>query len=463
MKTIISFLVTTITVATFFTNAFAADLWYTEGNYAHTIRIKLILTNTLDFDRSDCPVVVPRENLTLQNLHQMGVTVVDPSLPARPIPSKEIMIKQGGHNIREETNGQQLFFQMDDLDRDGIWDELFFQTDIGAHEQKTIYLYIGINQRGWMPHGTHAGIGSYCHHLIPFWESANVGWKLWFSDTCDVFGKREPLLMSHDLYMKNLNGYGVKYEYGSDIQRVSNSFGGGAICLFEYPSFPDSVSRPRFARPSSEKPIGWDSNMEGPPLTDTRFAYEVVVNGPVRSMIKAKSMGWRTDLGEYELDQLYTVYTNQNYSTCRVTFTKFLTSREGVMFGCGIRKNSKEFSCYQDGNIVITNGKDELSDPDDDTGAKSYEVEFVGNALAVKDVYNPSYQFVKSYSGNHCFKVPKTEDNIFEYMIFATWDEGVVYNTVESFRKYVIKSAMEFNNPLLVKSVGVENKHASDR
>ena len=437
--------------------AAAQDGWYTEGDYAHKTRIKLTLINTLNFDRQDCPIVITRDEMPLKNLEEMGVTVVDPSLPARPMPSAEVLKKQGGHHIREETNGQQLFYQMDDLDRDGIWDELYFQTDIKANERKTMYLYIGFNQRGWNEHGTHATIGSYCHHMIPFWESAHVGWKLWYRDTCDVFGKRKGVLMSNLLCMQNLDGYGVSYtshDYGSDIQRVAETFGGGAICLFEFPAFPDSVSRPRFT-PNAEKRENKSWNL--PPMVDTRYANEVVVNGPVRSMIKAKTMNWDSGSGFYELEQLYTVYTNQSYSTCKVNYTKFFPLKDGVMFGCGIRKNGMEFESYQDGNIAITMGHDELSDPDDPDG-KKYVVDFVGNALVVKDMYNPEYQYLKGFGGNHTFRIPQTDDLSYEYMIFAAWSEGAVYNTPELFKEYVIKTEKEYNNPVKVRFEGVEKK-----
>ena len=240
MRCLTILLVSFVFVSTGVNGTFAAgNGWYTEGDNAHKIRIKITLINTLDFDREECPIVIPREVLPIRDIHEMAVTVVDPSLPSRPMPSKEVLRWQGGHNIREETNGQQLFYQCDDLDKDGVWDELYFQTNIKAGERKTMYLYIGFNQRGWMKHGTHAAIGSYCHHLMPFWESANVGWKHWYTDTADVFGKRVPGLMANVLYMDNRNGYGVDYDHGTDIQRVADSFGGGATCLFDYPAFPD--------------------------------------------------------------------------------------------------------------------------------------------------------------------------------------------------------------------------------
>jgi hypothetical protein len=208
---------------------------------------------------------------------------------------------------------------MDDLDKDGIWDELFFQTDIEANSSKTIYIYLGENIRGWNRHFTHANIGSYARHLMPFWESENVGWKIWFANSVDVYAKRKPVLMSNHLYMENLDGYGVSginRDWGSDIQRVAGSFGGGAICLFEDSSQPDVVSMPRFTPTRNE--LAPRSNWNAGQLSDTRYAYEVIVNGPVRSMIKIKGMNWNSGNGFYEYEQYYTVYAKQSYTTSKV-------------------------------------------------------------------------------------------------------------------------------------------------
>nr|WP_321268647.1 hypothetical protein [uncultured Sulfurimonas sp.] len=80
-----------------------------------------------------------------------------------------------------------------------------------------------------------------------------------------------------------------------------------------------------------------------------------------------------------------------------------------------------------------------FSDPDDPDG-KKYVVDFVGNALVVKDMYKPEYRYLKGFGGNHTFRIPQTDDLSYEYMIFAAWSEGAVYNTPELFKEYVIKT-----------------------
>jgi hypothetical protein len=431
--------------------------WYTEGNFAPPKRLQITLVNSLDIDRKDCPVVITREQFPVKKLHEMWVTVVDPSLPPKPEPSKDELAFAGGHGIRAETNGHQLFYQLDDLDKDGIWDELYFQTDLRANETKTMYVYFGFSGRGWNAHGTQAMIGSYCRHIIPWWESKHVGWKLWFPTSVDMYGKRKGVLMAHEMCNHNYCGYygvpKVNYDYGSDVMGVGGSFGAGGIGLYEFSDKPEIISRPRFTPVVGPKIS--EANFNEDQITDTRYAFDVVVNGPMRSIIKVKTMNWDSGNGFYELEQDYTAYTNQSYSTCRVKFTKFLPHQNGVTFACGIKAHAEAGGNYLEKGIAIRSGSEDVSDPDDDTGQKSHRVEFVGSALIVKDQYRPEYQLT---AGNHTFRIPVDGSLSFEYMIAGAWSEGEVYNTPASFREYVLKTAKEYNHPVSVRFGSVEEK-----
>ena len=417
--------------------------WYTEGNFIPSKRLEINLINTLDFDRKDCPVVITREEFPVKKLHEMWVTVVDTSLPPHQKPTPDEFAFAGGHGIREETNGHQIFYQLDDLDKDGIWDELYFQTDIKANQTKTLYIYFGFSGRGWNPHGSNALIGSYMRHIIPWWESANIGWKLWFPTSVDMYGKRKPILMAQEMCNNNYCGYygvpKVNWDFGSDIMGVGGSFGAGGIGLFEFPNKPDSISRPRFTPIQGEKIS--EPNFNEDQITDTRYSFDVVVNGPVRSIIRVRTMNWKTGQGYYELVQDYTAYTNQNYSTCKVKFTKFIPYKNDVEFGCGIKANKDESGNYISGGIAIRSGSELVADPDDDTGQKAHKVDFIGSALIVKDKYHPKYQRVKAYGDNHTFRIPVTKNLSFEYLIAGAWNEGVVYNTPDRFQRICFKSS----------------------
>ncbi|MFY0651696.1 MAG: DUF4861 family protein [Cyclobacteriaceae bacterium] len=432
--------------------------WYSQGNFAPEVRIEFIVRNSLPVDRTNCPVTIKREGFPMPDLHEMWVTVVDPSLEPYEGPSEELLNLQGGHQLLAEENGHAIYHQLDDLDKDGIWDELFFQIDIEANSEKTVFIYIGENARGWNEHYTHANIGSYCRHQMPFWESENVGWKIWYANCVDVFAKRKPGLVSQHLYMENLNGYGVakiNRDWGSDIQTVGTSFGGGAICLFENPDKPTQVSMPRFT--PAQKSLAPASSWNAGQISDTRYAYEVVTNGPVRSIVKIKGMNWNSGNGTYEYEQFYTVYAKQNYCTSKVRFTSFQPTSNSVKMGCGFRKKPDEQVFVQEDGIILSAGPESIIDPENEEGGQ-YEVGFIGTAMVVKDEYQPKYQFIESNSGNHTLKIMKSKDNTFEFMLAAAWSDGAVYNTTDAFVNYVKKSQQEYNNPLVISTGEIQEK-----
>lgn len=429
--------------------AHAQDGWYTEGDFAPATRIRVVLTNTLDIARVNCPIVIPRRLMPVVSTVEADVTVVDPALPPQPDPSPERAKAVGSGVTFKETNGHLIPYQLDDLDKDGIWDELFFMSDFKPNETRTFYVYVGVNERGQFEHFTHAEVGSYGKHIVPWWESEYIGWKLWYFSDVDLYGKAKPRLVANHENTSNLSGYTAGSEYGNDIMTVSESFGAGGVCLFEDPSRPDKPSRARFS----------PSRGRGQ-LYDTRYAYDVVANGPLRSIIRVRVMNWRSGQGVYEYEQQYTAYTKQIYSTCKVKFPTFIPENPGTVFGCAIRRIMSEDRAYQKGGTVISLGKNvDIFDPD---VRRMYMtkiiVPFEGIALVVKDAYRPEYVRVDDSGGAHGFRVPVTPDGAFEYLIAGAWSEGPVSNTPEKFQQDVLKAAREFNAPVNVDAVKLEKK-----
>lgn len=426
----------------------AESPWYTQGTFAPTERIEIKLVNDLDEDRVGSPVILTPEQLPmLRGIQALTITLVDPSGSPRPAPDHERQAMEGPHGHLVEANGRAVDYQLDDLDADGLWDELFLQVDLKARETKTIYIYRGFQQRGWNPHRTHAGIGSYMRHTVPFWESEAVGWKLWFPTDADVYGKRAPLLMSPRLYGENLDGYAVSRidpKLGSDIMSVDDSFGGGGIGVFDDPAKPNAISRPRFT-PNSDQ----ENRFNGNGLKDTRYAFEVVTNGPLRSIIRVKTMNWDSGRGKYEVEQLYTAFAGQNYSTGRVTFKTFNPKAKGATWAAGIRKHAPEEILYQQGGVAITGGSELVRNPDDKEAVQNgFRIDYAGSAIVVRDAYKPTYVSSPERQGNHVFKVAPTTDGKFEYMLAAAWSEGPTLKTADEFKQYVIKAAREYNAPV---------------
>jgi hypothetical protein len=346
-----------------------------------------------------------------------------------------------------------LDYQFDDLDRDGIWDELFFVVDLKAGERKTLHLYRGFQQRGWNPHRTHAAIGSYMRHTVPFWESETVGWKLWFPTDIDLYAKRKPVLMSNRLYMGNLDGYGVGAEnpdYGADIMSVDDSFGGGGIGVYEG----ETLARPRFT-PIADLEHRFNSGQQ----SDTRYSFDVLVNGPLRSMVRVRTMNWNTGQGRYEVEQIYTAYAGQNYSTARVRFPVWEPGPQGADFAVGVRKRPGQDFERREENWVVTTAPEALRNPDDVEGLQQQApILYAGTALIVPEADRPDYRFVEARGGNHVFRVPARTDRTYRYMLAAGWSEGEVLKTPQAFANYVAASARSFASPPRLDAVREEAK-----
>jgi hypothetical protein len=264
----------------------------------------------------------------------------------------------------------------------------------------------------------------------------------------DLHGKREPMLTAYPEYKDNLSGYYMPYEYGTDIMTVARTFGNGGIGLSEIVSDPDSVSRPEY-----------DFNTGEGPVTATRYAFDVVVNGPLRSMIRVKTMNWETGSGQYEVEQLYTAVAHKSWSTCQVTFKTFLPMESSTMYVCGIRRIMEEYDSFNKDGTAITFGKDlDIRIPDEDVGSEGNKIAFEGIALTVKDSYKPEYRNIDGLGGNHIFRVPVTPDNTFEYMIYGAWSQGAVNRNADEFKEYVLTEALQYNNPVRITAGAFEVK-----
>ncbi|MBN1292110.1 MAG: DUF4861 family protein [Candidatus Latescibacteria bacterium] len=406
--------------------------WYSRENYKPETRIKITCNNQLNFDREDCPIIIPRQQMPLKNVYQEWFTIVDPSLPPED----------------DAENGRVIPSQTDDINKDGIWDELFFMADFKANEEKTLYVYIGRNTSE-IKHFTHAETGSYGRYIVPWWESEQMGWKLWFPDSADMYGRRGKKLVSN-LNLTNIYGHDAPYDAGIDLMLVGKTFGAGGICLFEEPDLPDSLSRPRF-NPYQGKG----------PFNDARYACEIIVNGPLRSIVRAHIMNWRTGQGEYDLDQYFTAYKNKNYYTSRVRYNTFLPEKSDTVFGCGIRKMPYENECST-GDGFIVSSTDSLryviTPIEGDPGLKKGVKEYLGIAMIVKQKYNPQFRATESYEGNYTFRIPVTENLTYEYLAAGAWSEGEILTGYNEFKDYIVKTAQEYNNPVDVQIQDVENK-----
>ncbi len=370
---------------------------------------------------------------------------MDPNLPPRDDPTIEELEEHGGYLYRKETNGYTITQQVDDITKDGVWDEIFFVTDLEPGESRDFYIYIGFYERGIHPHRTHAALGNYGRMTVPFWESENMGWKLWYPHNVDLHGKVEPLLTAYPEYQTNQSGYYMAWELGTDISQVMDTFGAGGMCIFEDP---EDTENPARATLSPYQDQG--------PYKDTRYIYDVEFNGPLRSRIKVTTRNWNSERGGfYELEQYYTAVVDKDWSLVEVNFSKFYPPGNQAMFGAGIRKvgtaASEEYDAVIGDGYVISMGQDiEARIPDEDIGDEALEVPWQATALIVKEEFQPEYVEIENWRGNHLFKIPATEDHKFEYKIAGAWSYNAQRNNESEFIEYIENEVLLYNQPAVV-------------
>lgn len=118
--------------------------WYTEGvnnNPSHSI--SFTVNNRLDITLKKEGIMIKRTDLPMQNIAELSVAIIDPKLAGNPEPTVDELRKIGGYLMRKESNGHSIPLQIDDIDKDGIWDELFFLTDLAPREIRQFYIYNG--------------------------------------------------------------------------------------------------------------------------------------------------------------------------------------------------------------------------------------------------------------------------------------------------------------------------------
>jgi hypothetical protein len=242
---------------------------------------------------------------------------------------------------------------------------------------------------------------------------------------------------------------------------VENTLGAGGICLFDTPGDPDAVSRARFTPHIGDKITRHNFNYGQ--ISDTRYAFEVLTNGPQRAMIQVKTLNWDTGNGYYAVEQVYTAYANQSYCTCKVRFTDFQPLVSDVAFGAGIRRLRKEDEFIHKGGTIMSMGPAVIENPDDDMGLMARPIEFLGTAIVVKDKYNPQYVLVEERGPNHVLRVPFNEDLSYEYLLAGAWSESFILNNRDEFKHYVLEAAEGFNGPIELIQVVVEKKGNQSR
>jgi hypothetical protein len=268
-------------------------LLFYSCNYSGNMKQRIILSNTSKTGLQDKAIVIERDSLKA--------------------------VSEGYYPIITKENGDTVPSQLDDLDGDGTWNQLFFVTDIpaGATLQlnikwiKTRPVYpvrtsVRFGKRSSknapvLPKITDTLLANEVHMALgyqpyqtdgPSWENDKVGFRHYFDgrNANDLFGKKVPW-MSPETVGINAEGavednYHVMEDWGRDILSVGNSVGIGGFGLM----IEDSIAR------------------LGITATDTlnnieESIFTILTEGPVHSVMHFEYNNWHAGSRIYQVNE----------------------------------------------------------------------------------------------------------------------------------------------------------------
>ncbi len=297
----------------------------------------------------EMPNVTSGAQLQLKQIsEQITLSITNPNKTALTDAPVCVAIPQGTtfKSATVTLDGREIPSQMDDLNGDGVKDELAFVIDI--KKKKTVSVQVTFsrkeadkdryparvaaqmffadknkshNPKQHIPTDTVSEIVdnmyNVMHHHGPAFESELVAYRLYFDrkQTSDLYGKKIPQLeLADGLWYSSQNPTLSERKFGDDIIRVYKTVGVGTL-------------------------RGWDETQEKDPMVMIfPFAWRqahIVAKGPIRTIVDMNVQGWQYKGKNLNLKSRYTLYAGAR--DCQV-IQQFEGDTQGVEFVTGVMK-----------------------------------------------------------------------------------------------------------------------------
>ncbi|MCH6198922.1 DUF4861 domain-containing protein [Aquiflexum sp. LQ15W] len=392
-----------------------------ENNYVVNIE------NTEDFDLKNKPVLISRSEF--QGL--------DPEL----------------FPLLLSPNNDTIPVQVDDLDGDGSWDELFFVFDIKAMSKEVLELKWSKNKIFFDPKvavrfGVRAseedivrkskadifypnqlpGMTGYQPYQTdgPSWENDMVGFRHYLDgrNSKDVFGKKVRHLTPDNVGINDKgvteDNYHVMEEWGRDILSVGNSVGIGGFGL----KVNDQLHR-----------IGVTQQDTINNVEKTHF--NIISDGPIRAITQYFYENWHPQLLErsYNVYEKNFIWPGDHYYKVRLSFPD-LVGDEQLVIGLVNSRTEKQLNLREVGDFVVLFTHD----------LQTYEKEwYLGLGLILpKEDYEGFFLAPQtgSLSGTFLARMNIKPEKILDYYAVAAWElSDESFRDENHFENYMISLA----------------------
>ena len=261
--------------------------------------------NSSTIDRTDEPIVLTRQDIS----EKVGNAQI--SEGKLPLPSKD---------------GEPVPAQIDDINRDGEWDELAFTLNIAAGDTQQISIEFilpedypefeertnvrfGILAEGEVNPvktldipGEELPVPLFTRYQMdgPAWENDKVGFRQYIDgrNGRDLYGKTMASMALDTVGIADdgtlEDDYHVMLPWGRDILAVGNSLGLGGLAMLE-----------------NDEPVRLGVRMDAEQNNVDTTSYKLITEGPVRSIFKLDYKGWDTGNNTYSLENTVTIWAGR--------------------------------------------------------------------------------------------------------------------------------------------------------
>jgi hypothetical protein len=351
--------------------------------------------------------------------------------------------------------------QVNDLDGDGRWDELFLVTDFSAKEKKIMELKwvkkapqfivrtsvrFGKREAKNLPvqpateevllaNQVHKKLGFQKYQTDgPTWENDKIGFRHYLDgrNAKDVFGKKLPAITPENVGI-NAEGavednYHTMWDWGRDIFPVGNSAGLGGYALL----------------------VGDEINRLGIITTDTlnnieKTTFKIVAEGPENSVLSYKYQNWLASGNNYQVKETTSIWPGM-YGYKNTVSVEGLKGNELLLIALSNINNQQPLNIVESGNFICLIQHDNLG----------YNREWImGTAIIVPKKGFKGYieapktgQLTNSYLAK--FKVDNNEP--ISYYAVAAWELSADKNFKDStyFKNYVTHLAQQLSTDITI-------------
>lgn len=384
------------------------------------------------------------------------VNVTNKSKTERKATPVVLQLKRYGTDVKSAIvtkDGAEVPCQLDDLDNDGIYDELCFMTDMAKKDRQTfkIQLLTTGKPRQYKPQvyaemmmsnkkikssnkqdlyisslTVDNGTNPYwmLHHHGPAFENDMVAYRIYFDhrQTVDTYGKYR-----RGLEIKDTQFYPDKEQkaagYGDDVLWVGETFGLGAL-------------------------RGWDGTAPQMLKDVDHRTLRIVSRGPLRTIVEVADEGWNTmnaGLDKIDMTARYTLYAGRRDCFVDVKFDRAVPE---YRFATGIInvKNSEEMTDKK--GLRGCWGTDWPVSEKDSAGHKR-ETVGLGICIPAKNVVSE----LPANKDNYPFVIGNATDELHYNITFGSDNEQFGYHSAKEWFAYLKEWKAELDSPVTVEEV----------